>query len=721
MAMSLGRHRGPALIGKPLDISVQAVLDVQDDVAGLCLEADVFYAESKVDRSRVRVGLTRPSPGSTDAVITIRSTALVDEPVVTVYLRSGCQQKNERRYVLLADLVSDTVGQGVITSSRNGLVASEIRVPLAPDIVPGPGSVAADSTALRQTPWSPAARLASASVSVLQSSPDASRPAKTEVQKPTARSNRQLAMKPVTAGVGRNRLKLEPLDLSIERSLSLRVSPELLSVPAANEQDRSVAAALWKALRAQPEDILKNTERLRELESSVASLRSESQKNKRSINELNGDISKAQSERFANSLVYSLLGLFLIALAGIVFLWRKQYMLRDEVGEQLPWWRKAKLRDKEWSDSTPERRGGIAGQAMSSSERLEPGQPRKRAGQVELDLDLGNDDLGLPVGGYTSIRRGVDSLHSLPSRDRADFALSMTHMARAVKAEELFDVQQQADFFLSLGQHEQAIGVLREHINGNVQTSALVYLDLFNLYHLLKCESDYEELRGEFSKLFNAKMPEFSLYSDASPGLEAYPAALDRIVTLWRSPRVLDVIEEWIFRKVDAHSEVFDLGAYRELLLLYAIAKEVANFEPGDAAGKHYAYSKAPVGAASPSFASTSVQPLSVGVSDTAIAGEGMPIISVVLPKPSPRLGLDVDLSDIFGDGPAIKFEVRDELAIDNESDSHFFAQFANEPMVATVRDTKGEALPSLKVMPHADNLMDFENLDALILPSRRL
>lgn len=32
---------------------------------------------------------------------------LVDEPVVTIYLRVGCQLKTERRYVTLAELVSE--------------------------------------------------------------------------------------------------------------------------------------------------------------------------------------------------------------------------------------------------------------------------------------------------------------------------------------------------------------------------------------------------------------------------------------------------------------------------------------------------------------------------------------------------------------------------------------------------------------------------------------
>ena len=106
-AVSLGRHRGAALIGRPLDISVQAVLDAQEDPAGLCLDADVFYGDNKLGKSRVRISAEKISPSGPDAVIHIRSSALIDEPVVTFYLRVGCQQKTEKRYVVLADLASE--------------------------------------------------------------------------------------------------------------------------------------------------------------------------------------------------------------------------------------------------------------------------------------------------------------------------------------------------------------------------------------------------------------------------------------------------------------------------------------------------------------------------------------------------------------------------------------------------------------------------------------
>ncbi len=232
---------------------------------------------------------------------------------------------------------------------------------------------------------------------------------------------------------------------------------------------------------------------------------------------------------------------------------------------------------------------------------------------------------------HISALSGGDSMPPLSRRDGADFAMSMTHPSRAVKAEELFDVQQQTDFFVSLGQHEQAIEVLRSHIDDSGETSALVYLDLFNLYHQLKREADYEALRENFNQRFNGKIPAFEFCNDSSPGLEAYQVALSRIEALWPSPKVLDIIEESIFRRPDAGAEPFDLEAYRELLMLYSVAKEIIHPDMDARLKKSKFYlpdSPADDDSRTTKFVSTSIQPLSasvVGMSPSAAARPQVP------------------------------------------------------------------------------------------------
>lgn len=169
---------------------------------------------------------------------------------------------------------------------------------------------------------------------------------------------------------------------------------------------------------------------------------------------------------------------------------------------------------------------------------------------------------------------------------------------RPVNTEELFDVQQQSDFFLSLGQHEQAIAVLSEHIAANPGTSALAYLDLLRIFHSLDRRHDYARVSAEFEQAFNADVPDFEHFNQAGKGLEHYGTALARIQSQWPAPGTLALIEELVFRAPGANGdEAFDLAAYQELLLLYSVAKEV--IDPHGAASK-------PLGA--PPFVDTYLQ-----------------------------------------------------------------------------------------------------------------
>ena len=715
MALSLGRHRGVAIIGRPLDVTVQATLDAQDDPANVCLEADVFFADRRLGGSEVRVTSEKASSGLRDFLIRVRASALIDEPVVMIYLRAGCQQKTERRYVMLADLVSETETP-LLSAPIAGVTARPLFV--SPSLPANTGSSSANASALADPSSAKPStarstrrpRGVASAPAVLPGSGGDSAVAVAREATPAISTRPQRVKPPKAEDNNRARLKLEPFDLTIDRDPELKSSRELLSVPAATKEERQVAAALWRALTAQPQDILRDSEKLQSLENSVRSLQIQSQKNQLALTELNVQVQQARSERYANLLVYALCALLLAAIALVAYLWRQRDLARTAGDNELPWWRKNKPSEKGWADSGQD--GSFSILPGASALQARGGKSNKNSPDASIDLDL-DLDLGAAESGFTqdkdrSGQGQSNSISPLSPRDRSDFAMSMTHMARAVKAEELFDVQQQADFFVSLGQHEQAIEVLRNHISDNTQTSALVYLDLVNLYHQLNRKADYEALREDFNQLFNAKIPPFELYSDTSPGLEAYQVALSRIEALWPSPKVLDIIEDSIFRKPDTDSEAFDLGAYRELLLLYAVAKEIISPE-GSGSGSLFKFDLPPseyedVNLKTAKFVATSIQPLSA----TVVAQEARQAPELdplpVLPRPSPRLGLDLDLNDLFDQG--------NSPADEPESDSSFFEQFAENPK----KDRSKPAAPiPVNKAPVTDNLMDFESFDSVM------
>ena len=334
----------------------------------------------------------------------------------------------------------------------------------------------------------------------------------------------------------------------------------------------------------------------------------------------------------------------------------------------------------------------------------------------EIDLEA------LPAGLTPSklpVDFQLDSLPALNAPYRSDFGLSMSHPSRAVKAEELFDVHQQADFFVSIGQHEQAIDVLRNHVGDDAETSALVYLDLFNLYNQLGRKSDYEALREDFNGRFNTKIPEFESYTVAGPGLEAYQSALLRIQALWPSPKVLEVIEDSIFKRPENDSEAFSLQAYRELLMLYSVAKGIIGADATSAnefgesgRGEDTYFSGASTAAELQhrEFVPTGIQPLSASIGQTNASNSNVFKESRLPSKTPPTLtswSLDLDLSE-----PAFEEENRFLTASTGVQNSNFFERPAAEVNETTNLLPKNSAQAAEQSSDSSSNLLDFDSFD---------
>lgn len=704
-AMTLGRTRGAALIGRPLDLSVQVRLEPSEEASSACFDADVFHGETRIESSRVSTQFV-PAAGAQDATVRVRSSAVVDEPVVTVYLRAGCTQKVTRRYVLLADYPSEA-----LTPVPQALPAVPAPVVAAPPAATA--SVPAASVPAASVPAvsPPAAAAVAAPVRRRPERASAAPPAEATAKAAPAEKAASVVRKPAAnAPAARSRLKLDPLDLLVERDPTLRASTEMLTAPAENAQLRAQAAALWRAINAQPQDILRDAQRMQALEADVTRLRDQTARNQAGLNELRVQLQQAQSERYANGLVYGLLALLALALAGAGYLWQRS---RNAVFSNQDWWRRG-----ETAGGDPEQIGPDSLMPpLAPRKTVAPSRSQETVSPVDVDLDV-DESMFATLKTARPVAPAPAEQKPVLAMDHGDFVASIPGSARAVNAEELFDIQQQADFFISLGQHEQAIEVLKNHISDNVETSALAYLDLLKIYHSLDRREEYDQLRNDFNKVFNAQVPVFDAYSDKSSGLEAYHNALGRIEALWPSPKVLEIIEESIFRKPGSgDGEAFGLEAYRELLLLYAMAKDVVerggNVMDFDMSG----LSQPPGMDAHPptGFSNTSIQPLSaslemarrsdsgrdsLGNSLGTADDEDAPLPEIPMPRPSPRLGLDIDLSE-----PAPLTSAFMEIADDPNRSQR--PDLSLGLAMDSIDSGKGDDKPA------DSNLVDFELFDA--------
>ncbi|MGJ7486702.1 hypothetical protein ACSFA2_15690 [Variovorax sp. LT2P21] len=533
----------------------------------LCAEAEMVQGGVRVDDRRVTVSLEPGGrPGQTR--IHIRSTTPIEEPVVQVTVRAGCQASSSRQFVLLADMPVEITAAPVLPGASGASSSATTDTPVTrsnrrPQRATGDGggsaAAVASTTAPPQRAPTPRPRPAAsaergeARAPAARATPPARR--STAATPPRA----PVPAAPPAAGAaaptvppagspsasGGARLQLDLLDPSAARNPALAASAA--ATPGA--LDPAVSAALAAAsAAANAEELQRANERMKALEATLAALREQSAQNQRLLLEMRSELADARDSRYRNPLVYALGLLLLLALIGLFMLWR---VARRTTGPA--WWGDPTGKD----DGTSLLPTGVASSAGLAGASVAENAVTPKTGPFGTALVAADAEDESP-----------DTLPPLVEDESAP--------ARYVNTEELFDVQQQSDFFLSLGQHEQAIAVLSEHIADNPETSALAYLDLLRIYHGLDRRDDYARVGQEFERAFNASVPDFEHFSEVGHGLEHYPSTLARIEAQWPRQGTLGLIEELVFRKPGTRGdESFDLAAYRELLLLYSVAKEV--------------------------------------------------------------------------------------------------------------------------------------------------
>ncbi|KAK6021058.1 hypothetical protein OSTOST_13282, partial [Ostertagia ostertagi] len=135
----------------------------------------------------------------------------------------------------------------------------------------------------------------------------------------------------------RSRLVVEPLDTWLDSPVTLRTTSELSSTPPEQASaQRTEAAALWKALNAQPQELAQDGERLKTLEGEMNTLRGQASRDRAAAAQLQQQLEQAEQERFPAIVVYVLGGLLLLALLIVVWTWTR---LRSASEKAVQAWR----------------------------------------------------------------------------------------------------------------------------------------------------------------------------------------------------------------------------------------------------------------------------------------------------------------------------------------------------------------------------------------------
>ncbi len=544
-AMTLGRPSGSVLMGQPLDLSVPIQLDVDEAASALCFEADVFYGDTKQGVSRAEVRRAQTAQAHS-AYVWVSSALAVDEPVVTVYLRSGCDHKVTRRFVLLSEMPSKTV---VIV---NG----------APDPVKTPRNAAR-----------PAANLITENglQSALAPASDAA-------------LVKQGSRAPVQ-NVRRPHLQLSSRNLTEERTPSMAFSTQLPAVELADDKKRDEAALLWRSLNTTFTDIVDAERRRQLMETDLKGLQLAISKNRMALQELSDRLENAETQRYTNPLVYGLAFASVLFGLGLAYLLLK---MRD-VGIK-PWWRyeglsaeadqvrvakKTHGAEAAGVKAILKKGGGLESVKPSGDNFNEVAAPRGAEDRKRMEKPAAVAHAGFSVVAPGEHQPGADTSIA-PVSGHVDFTHSLTSTLRALSTQEMLDVRQQAEFFMTLGQHDEAIGLLKNSADGSVEANPLVYLDLLRVLHTLGRKTEYDHYRTDFNALFSGRVPPYADFNQSGEGLEGYPEVCHMVESLWPSAEAIDYIEKNLVRNMGEGSEGgFDLEAFRDLLMLHGMAKRI--------------------------------------------------------------------------------------------------------------------------------------------------
>lgn len=556
-AVGFGTLPSSAVLGQPLQLAIPLRLEPGETLGPDCLTGEVQFADSRQQPGTTSLRLDPALPSSTDRVLRLTTTTRVDEPIVTVEITLGCGAKVTRRFTLFAD-------PPLLATPEPAMAAAEPAPP--PPSAPPPAVAASEPAAPAPSP--PRARSESAAAApVAPPRRAAPRPAASpNTAAPTAPRRSQAAR---AAPSGAPRLSLSPLEPG---ALVAQARPpsaaEQAASAAAAEQAASAAAAAAAASAAADAAMAESRKRVAELEAAVAKLRADTANSQKTIDGLQTRLLRAEDVRYDHPLVYGLAALLLLLAGALFWMWRQ---LRQE-REAHAWLAQATA---------------AGGTTASTRAPLQPlaGEPQPAAPPVPtLNAWVSKPS---PVDGFDETRAVTRAdAHTLGGPTSGPGALSQPESKREVSVEELIDLEQQAEFFVVLGQDAAAIDLLMGHVRSTA-ASPLPYLKLLEIYKRLGERAEYERVRERFNSRFNAYAPAWETDLQAGRSLEDYPHVMGRLQSLWSTPRqALKVLEATLLRAEGAEADTggahaFELPAYRELLMLYAVARDLAEDDSG--------------------------------------------------------------------------------------------------------------------------------------------
>ena len=597
-SLGVGRPQAASSLGQPLNLLFPVQLSAGESLTPDCVRAEVAAGESPLSAS----GLHWQVEGDRGHVtgVRLRSVQRIDEPIVSVQLMLGCPARLTRQYTAFID-----------PPGLNAEPLADAGVPPVP--VASPALQAQQEAQAARTPAPAAGRLPAQRTSelALAAAATPSVGAASTPERPR-RARRAAEARPGTVAPARAAAPRDAAESRAARAPQPRLSlepAEALPSPAvlAAEAAASAASAAAEA-RAQ----------VLAMQKQMADMQAEQRRTLAAMQTLRQELQAAREQGAQRGSPAWVLGLSLLSVAlaaSSLLLWRSNRMQKREAEQH--WLADSRQDPHDASGPAP------LAPVPTGPSPFTPTDPHSSptplmshvstdgpvvAAPTTIPMPLTVSDeatrpapMGLPPRSparppTTAADDALEALASLEAMEPLSLRLdeeegetrpapfsanlgSPGGPAGMVTVEELIDLEQQVDFFMVLGQDDAAIELLSSRLNQRDAASGLPFLKLMELYQRRGDREAFDRVGARFAEQFHARAPSWSDDLNEGEGLEAHPELIDRLVAAWSEPQGSMSLLQDLLSKHQEYSGDLGLPAYRDLLLLYAVARDRAEHD----------------------------------------------------------------------------------------------------------------------------------------------
>ena len=480
-ALTLGTPQNPVVLGAPLDVRITIVPDPGQTLDSSCIQAQVMQGEVFTP---VRTTLIAPQ------TLRIRSQQAINEPLVSLTVSAGCSGQISRSYTLFADppqLLPSTQPAAALSPSPppEKTAKRPAPAPKAAKAAPAPSAKAPTATArpAPKTTPAPAPKVA---------------PARTPPAGPAAAAPLALSITPLDSA--RPVLRMDTLFLFHDGEEGA----------AANRGESTIALA--------PADTAAiESERLLQLQTQLASLEEQQKKSRAEIAGLTTELAAAKAANTLPLWLYLLLAVLTAALLAIAYLLQR---LRAERQHAASDWHQAVRSayapdaEEKYIASTVEEETQYSVETVKNRTVEAPEAPTKQASPAPAPAEPApSAPIAVPIQPNAFFLPQADNhLNEGDSAEAPSGYLTVT-------TQDFLDTQEQAEFYASTGEYDEAIILLENHIEKNPKASPLPYLKLLEFFYQLSRTEAFETTRRALEAVFNIQAPRLENYHAPSADL----------------------------------------------------------------------------------------------------------------------------------------------------------------------------------------------------------